>query len=80
LVSSHGEVIGVNTAVNQGAQGICFAIPIETARFVIPRLIRDGRVRLSWLGVVGGTDDSLVEAAGGVRASCGGGPGIGDGR
>ena len=55
LVSSRGEVIGVNTAVIQGAQGICFAIPIDTARFVIPRLIRDGRVRRSWLGVVGQT-------------------------
>jgi S1-C subfamily serine protease len=55
LVSSKGEVIGVNTAVIQGAQGICFAIPIDTARFVIPRLIRDGRVRRSWLGVVGQT-------------------------
>jgi len=55
LVSSRGEVVGVNTAVIQGAQGICFAIPIDTARFVIPRLIRDGRVRRSWLGVVGQT-------------------------
>jgi S1-C subfamily serine protease len=55
LVSSRGEVIGVNTAVIQGAQGICFAIPIDTARFVIPRLIRDGRVRRSWIGVVGQT-------------------------
>ena len=55
LVNSRGEVIGVNTAVIQGAQGICFAIPIDTARFVIPRLIRDGRVRRSWLGVVGQT-------------------------
>ena len=34
---------------------VCFAIPIDTARFVIPRLIRDGRVRRSWLGVVGQT-------------------------
>jgi S1-C subfamily serine protease len=55
LVSSRGEVIGVNTAVIAGAQGICFAIPVNTARFVIPRLIRDGRVRRSYIGVVGQT-------------------------
>jgi S1-C subfamily serine protease len=55
LVSSRGEVVGVNTAVIAGAQGICFAIPINTARFVIPRLIRDGRVRRSYIGVVGQT-------------------------
>ena len=53
LVDSRGQVVGVNTAVIQGAQGICFAIPVNTARFVIPRLIRDGRVRRSWIGVVG---------------------------
>ena len=43
----------MNTAVIAGAQGICFAIPVNTARFVIPRLIRDGRVRRSHLGVAG---------------------------
>ena len=53
LVDSRGRVVGVNTAVIAGAQGICFAIPVDTARFVIPRLIRDGRVRRSWIGVVG---------------------------
>jgi S1-C subfamily serine protease len=53
LVDSRGCVVGVNTAVIAGAQGICFAIPVGTARFVIPRLIRDGRVRRSWIGVVG---------------------------
>ena len=53
LVDSRGRVIGVNTAVIAGAQGICFAIPVNTARFVIPRLIRDGRVHRSYLGVVG---------------------------
>jgi Trypsin-like serine proteases, typically periplasmic, contain C-terminal PDZ domain len=36
-----------------GAQGICFAVPVNTARFVIPRLIRDGRVRRSWIGIAG---------------------------
>jgi S1-C subfamily serine protease len=46
-------VIGINTAVIAGAQGICFAVPVNTARFVIPRLIRDGRVRRSWIGIAG---------------------------
>lgn len=53
LVDSRGRVIGVNTAVIAGAQGICFAVPVNTAHFVIPRLIRDGRVRRSWIGIAG---------------------------
>ena len=53
LVDSRGQVIGINTAVIAGAQGICFAIPVNTARFVIPRLIREGRVRRSWIGIAG---------------------------
>jgi S1-C subfamily serine protease len=53
LVDSRGRVIGINTAVIAGAQGICFAVPVDTARFVIPRLIRDGRVRRSWIGIGG---------------------------
>jgi S1-C subfamily serine protease len=51
LVDSRGLVIGINTAVIAGAQGICFAVPVNTARFVIPRLIREGRVRRSWIGI-----------------------------
>jgi S1-C subfamily serine protease len=53
LVDSAGRVVGINTAVIAGAQGICFAVPVNTARFVIPRLIRDGRVRRSWIGIAG---------------------------
>jgi S1-C subfamily serine protease len=55
LVSSRGEVIGVNTAVILPAQGICFAIPSDTALFVAGRLIKDGRIRRAWLGLGGQT-------------------------
>src|SRR3954471_12589637 len=53
LVSSRGEVIGVNTAIIQGAQGICFAIGADTAQFVAVRLIRHGRIQRSYIGVAG---------------------------
>ena len=55
LAASSGEVIGVNTAVIQPAQGICFAVPAETALFVAGRLIKDGRIRRGWLGIGGQT-------------------------
>ena len=51
LVSTRGEVVGINTAVIAGAQGICFAVASNTANFVLGELIRHGRVRRAYVGV-----------------------------
>jgi S1-C subfamily serine protease len=51
LVSSQGEVVGINTAVIMGAQGICFAVAANTASFVLGELVRHGRVRRAYIGV-----------------------------
>jgi S1-C subfamily serine protease len=51
LVSTRGEVVGINTAVIAGAQGICFAVASNTAKFVLGELIRHGRVRRAYIGV-----------------------------
>jgi len=51
LVSSHGEVVGINTALIMGAQGICFAVASNTASFVLGELVRHGRVRRAHIGI-----------------------------
>jgi S1-C subfamily serine protease len=53
LVTSQGEVVGVNTAMILAAQGICFAIGINTAKFVAAKLIKEGKIRRSYIGLGG---------------------------
>jgi S1-C subfamily serine protease len=55
LVSSSAEVIGINTAIISGAQGICFAVASNTAQFVLSEIIRHGYVRRAYIGVAGQT-------------------------
>ena len=53
LVNSAGKLIGVNTAVIMGAQGICFATGVSTVKFVLPHLLSHGRLRRAYLGIAG---------------------------
>jgi S1-C subfamily serine protease len=55
LVNSRGEVIGINTAVIAGAQGICFAVASNSAQFVLSEILQHGRVRRAFIGVAGQT-------------------------
>ena len=72
LVATTGEVIGINTATIMSAQGLCFAIASNTVRFVASRLMRDGRIRRSFIGVGGQQSTvprALARAAGIATAS-----------
>ena len=57
LVDGQGAVVGINTAIIGGAQGICFAVPSNTAKLVIPDLMRSGRVSRGWFGIAGQTQE-----------------------
>jgi S1-C subfamily serine protease len=85
LVDARGSVVGINTAIIGGAQGLCFAVPSSTAKLIIPELMRDGRVARGWLGIGGQTQglsralvrrlDLSAESGVLVVAVAGGGPG-----
>jgi S1-C subfamily serine protease len=53
LLNSHGEVIGINTAIEASANGVGFAVPIDTAKKILPELLRGGSVKTPWLGIEG---------------------------
>jgi len=57
LVDADGAVVGINTAIIGGAQGICFAVPSNTAKSVVPELMRNGRVARGWFGIGGQTQE-----------------------
>lgn len=61
LLDSAGRVVGINTAIVLGAQGLCFAVPSNTAAFVMAECLSHGRVRRAWLGI--GAEEVLLPAA-----------------
>ncbi len=67
LVSSSAEVIGINTAIINGAQGICFAVASNTAQFVLSEIIRHGYVRRAHIGVAGADRADSATACRGRR-------------
>jgi S1-C subfamily serine protease len=77
LVDTRGRVVGINTAIILGAQGISFSVPIDTANWVVGELMTTGRVRRGWLGIAGqnrplGRDLTRrlgLDQAGGVEVS-----------
>ena len=69
LVSSAGEVIGINTAIIMGAQGICFAVASNTANFVAGEIARHGRVRRAYIGVGAATRRSRAASRCGSASS-----------
>ena len=60
LLNSRGEIIGVNTSIRQGAEGIGFAVPVDTLRRVVPVLISEGRYRHPTLGLLGYSINSAL--------------------
>jgi S1-C subfamily serine protease len=67
LVDSRGLVVGINTAIIQFAQGICFAIPVNTVRWVVSLLIREGKVTRGYLGIAGQSVPLPVKVVGHFR-------------
>lgn len=57
LVDGEGGVVGINTAIVGGAQGLCFAVPSNTAKLIVPELMRSGRVARGWFGIAGQTQE-----------------------
>jgi S1-C subfamily serine protease len=55
LLNTRAHVVGINTAIVAGAQALCFAVPADTARWVVSELLRFGRVRRAWLGIAAHT-------------------------
>jgi len=53
LVDTRSRVVGINTAMILGAQGISFSVPVDTVRWVVPQLMTEGRVRRGSLGIAG---------------------------
>ncbi len=74
LINSHGELVGINTAIysqSGGSEGVGFAIPIDLAQGVMEKVVADGRVVRGWVGVVGRTVTPQIVQSFGLRAPAG---------